>query len=224
MENNSDKKNGWLKSNAPPLFGAFILGIVITILFGKTIPYSALPEPIKKIIQFLCPPPPNLNGWYYYVTATDINTHPIQVVCNDDKETAKIAGIIEINHSTMITDSKISFLNGERKYCLPKNLPKNLPEKGNFEALTPKVHWNSEWAIFHDMKIYAYLNLGNDLHSLLNSDISNSLSPEHFSFSGLLIYIPQPQTDKSPFYTTIEFTKCPSKDECEKQLSSKLGI
>jgi hypothetical protein len=205
MRNDSD--NSGLKSRIVFYMLAFVFGIGTTILFGKIIPKSIFPSGLQKIIDIFRNTP-SMNGWYYYVTATDLTKSPIQVICNNDKETTKIAGIVEIKHLEMLSGSNISFLNGERRYCLSK--------KNKFEELKPYVHWNSDWAVFQDMKIYAYLNLRNDLHSLLNAEISNNNS-----FSGTLVYVPR---DQSPFDTTIEFEKCSSedKDKCVKELESKL--
>lgn len=215
MTNNLDDKKEWLKSHFPLFAGTFFLGIITTIVFGQIIPISIFPDNIQKLLSELRHTP-SISGWYYYITETDLNKSPIKVICNNDKETTKIAGVVEISHIKNISESNISFLNGEREYCFSK-------ESKPIE-LNPHLRWNSDWAVFQNMKIYAYLNVKNDLHSLLNAEISSNLSTEHFSFSGPLVYIPQPQLGLSPFYTTIEFTKCKSKDDCENQLRSKLGF
>lgn len=217
MENASNEENSKFRTYRIHPGTGFILGFIAAILLGSVISIKKLPQQAQEIIYGLLPIP-QVNGWYYYVTSTNESHYPIRVSCKGSSETEKIAGVVEIDHSPNIANygSNISFKNGERIYCLQK--------KGKMEKLTPVLNWESEWAAINGMKIYGYFDLKTSLHGLLNAEISSNLSKDNFFFRGPLVYVPDPHLRQSPFYTTIEFTRCPSRGECYEKLDSKLKM
>lgn len=157
-----------------------------------------------------------MSGIYFYLL-TPQSTVDLPLVCEISGARA-IGGFVEIQHKRTIINPKISFLNGERKYCLSTKDP-TLP-------LSRPINWRSRWAYFdYDGTLYAYAENSDGIESLLNAKISSASEVDYFNAATLYISKDEKSVGmKSVGTANIRFSKCKGKlSECNEDLKSALS-
>lgn len=215
----SEDTDSWIKPIKDwflkhPCYGvsvaSFCSGIFITIFFGNQILVSDIFPFAQNLIVRLNHLPSDMSGSYYYVT-TPQNTQDISVNCGDKLPAKAIGGFVRIQHKRTIVNPSISFLNGERKYCVSF--------KGEVLPLLPPINWSSRWVFINDGMLHAYLEIGDDKESLLEANVLSILEDKFFNAN--MLYISQ--ENKKIGATNIKFSKCNNSEECDKELNNTLS-
>lgn len=178
---------------------SFCVGVLVTVLLGNQILISEIFLPAQEFIMRLNHLPSDVGGNYYYVT-TPQNMKKVPVECNGNEPDA-IGGVVEIQHKRTIINPKISFLNGERLFCLTNGAIMKLP--------SPKT-WDSRWAFIDEGTLRARLEISDDRESFLEAKLPAGSEIKHFNAT--MRYISKKEGITG--ITNIKFVKC--KEECDK--------
>jgi len=164
-ESPRELKKWILQINKYVVFG-FFLGVLSAIFLGNFISVSKLPELSQNFLESLnlIQSPYDISGDYYYVT-TPQNIPNIPVKCNGSSNAEVIAGFVKINDKRTIINSEITFVEGQRKYCISN--------KKEIKPFANPITWVSEWAHINNGELYAKIKIGDDKVGILEASHPN---------------------------------------------------
>lgn len=218
IENHTETFKKWLVKYITSGIVGFCLGVLSTIFLGKFILVSDIPEPVQDILRRLNGTPDDLSGNYYYIS-TPQNIPNIPVKCDGNSNAKVIAGFVKIEHKKTIIHPTISFLKGERKYCIST--------RNKVLKLPIPITWKSSWAHISDGELYAKIKIGDDKEGILEaSDLNNKYFHDNNKyFHAHTIYMWEEKGSPAKRVLgkiDIKFAKC-KLSECDMKLKSVLS-